>query len=92
MALWNQQGQPQLDGSALHPEGLGGSRKPVPPPLNMAASMGPFLDAAAVATASPYASSYDSDSTRLPYLSESDPRRLGGIYDDLKLDLSDDVS
>lgn len=85
MDLWAERGQPQLDGSSLHP-----TRKPVPPPLKMMPS-GSNIEVSA-ATPSPFTPGYDSDSIGLPYLDGQDPKRLGAIYDKLELDFAEDVS
>ncbi|KAH8119999.1 hypothetical protein DFH11DRAFT_1721885 [Phellopilus nigrolimitatus] len=94
MALWNARNHPQLRGAL--------PRKGAPPPLNLSAHGEAGLKInIATATPSPYSAGFDDESVRLPYLrndsqsSNGDDmykeKRIGGIYEDLDLDLNADI-
>ena len=88
MALWATRNQSHL------------SRRQIPPPLNLVHHESDLEINVSTATPSPY---YTDESTHLPYLAKrqdsvssiddgTNEKRLGGIYDDLELDLGADVS
>ena len=88
MALWAARNQSHL------------SRRQIPPPLNLVHHESDLEINVSTATPSPY---YTDESTHLPYLAKrqdsvssiddgTNEKRLGGIYDDLELDLGADVS
>ena len=78
IGLWNAQGKPQLNGGVL--------KKQIPPPLNLVRGEGLEVDLETPSTLSPH------QGTHLPYLKVDPEKRLGGVYDDVELDLGDDVS
>ncbi|KAI5124105.1 hypothetical protein M0805_000919 [Coniferiporia weirii] len=86
MGLWNERGQPQLNGGSAR-AGPHGMRKHAPPPLNIASHDANLK--INLATGSPYtdlSEQRDSESGEEDGLYKE--RRLGGIYDDVELDLS----
>ena len=79
IALWNKQGKPQLNGTP--------AKKQIPPPLHLAERDGSLE----VSLETPSPSYSGSKVTNLPYLKAEPEKRLGGIYDDVELDLGSDV-